>query len=49
MIMKLMECVPNFSEGRDHAVLEQISNVIKECKGIEIIYQDLSKNCRMSQ
>ena len=23
--MKLMECVPNFSEGRDHAVLDAIA------------------------
>ena len=27
--MKLMECVPNFSEGRDHAVLDAIAAVIK--------------------
>jgi glutamate formiminotransferase/formiminotetrahydrofolate cyclodeaminase len=38
--MKLMECVPNFSEGRDQAVLEQIANVIKGVKGVSLLDVD---------
>ena len=28
--MKLIECVPNFSEGRDRAVIDAITNEIRE-------------------
>lgn len=38
--MKLMECVPNFSEGRDHAILEQIANTIREVKGVTLLDVD---------
>jgi glutamate formiminotransferase/formiminotetrahydrofolate cyclodeaminase len=31
--MKLIECVPNFSEGRDLKVIEEISNAIKNAGG----------------
>lgn len=35
--MKLMECVPNFSEGRDHAVLEQIAGAIRGVKNVTLL------------
>ncbi|MFO7659970.1 MAG: glutamate formimidoyltransferase [Candidatus Cloacimonadaceae bacterium] len=38
--MKLMECVPNFSEGRDHAVLEAIANAIKGVKNVTLLDVD---------
>lgn len=38
--MKLMECVPNFSEGRDHAVLDAIANVIKGVKNVTLLDVD---------
>ena len=38
--MKLMECVPNFSEGRDHKILEEIANTIKAVKGISLLDVD---------
>ncbi|PKN73521.1 MAG: glutamate formimidoyltransferase [Candidatus Cloacimonetes bacterium HGW-Cloacimonetes-3] len=38
--MKLMECVPNFSEGRDHAVLDAIANVIKGVNGVVLLDMD---------
>ena len=31
--MKLVECVPNFSEGRDRAVIDQIGKVIESVEG----------------
>jgi glutamate formiminotransferase/formiminotetrahydrofolate cyclodeaminase len=40
MTMKLMECVPNFSEGRDHAVLDQIANAIKGVKNVTLLDVD---------
>jgi glutamate formiminotransferase / formiminotetrahydrofolate cyclodeaminase len=38
--MKLMECVPNFSEGRDHKVLEAISQEIKKVKNVSFLDMD---------
>jgi len=38
--MKLMECVPNFSEGRDHAVLDAIAAVIKGVNGVVLLDVD---------
>jgi glutamate formiminotransferase / formiminotetrahydrofolate cyclodeaminase len=40
MTMKLMECVPNFSEGRDHAVLDAIANVINGVKNVTLLDMD---------
>ena len=34
---KLMECVPNFSEGRDEAVVEQIIDEVRKVEGITIL------------
>ncbi|GAB1467764.1 hypothetical protein MASR2M64_04480 [Candidatus Cloacimonadota bacterium] len=38
--MKLMECVPNFSEGRDHAVLDAIATSIKAVSGVVLLDVD---------
>ena len=34
--MKLLECVPNFSEGRDADAIEQIVSAVKSCKVLDI-------------
>lgn len=38
--MKLMECVPNFSEGRDKAVLDAIAVSIKSVNGVVLLDMD---------
>ena len=38
--MKLVECVPNFSEGRDKSILNQITAVIKSVKGVTLLDVD---------
>jgi len=38
--MKLMECVPNFSEGSDKAVLDAIAAVIKGVSGVVLLDVD---------
>lgn len=38
--MKLMECVPNFSEGRDQAVLGAIAAQIRSVKGVVLLDVD---------
>ena len=38
--MKLMECVPNFSEGRDQAVLEAIAAAIRSVKNAVLLDMD---------
>ena len=38
--MKIVECVPNFSEGRDTGVIEQIANEIKKVAGVELLDVD---------
>lgn len=38
--MKLVECVPNFSEGRDLIILEAIANEIKSVKGATLLDMD---------
>lgn len=38
--MKLVECVPNFSEGRDRAVIEAIAAGIRAAAGVDLL--DLS-------
>ncbi|MGA1866131.1 MAG: glutamate formimidoyltransferase, partial [Thermoplasmatota archaeon] len=37
---RIVECVPNFSEGRDLAVLEAISGGIKSVKGVKLLNVD---------
>ncbi|HEX2865475.1 MAG TPA: glutamate formimidoyltransferase [Ignavibacteriales bacterium] len=35
--MKIIECVPNFSEGRNEAVFEKISNAVKEVENVKLL------------
>ncbi len=37
---KLIECVPNFSEGRDLGVIKQITDVIASCDGVKLLDVD---------
>ena len=37
---KLIECVPNFSEGRDQSVIGQITDAIKSVDGISLLDVD---------
>ncbi len=38
--MKIVECVPNFSEGRDKSILDKISNSIREVEGAVLLDVD---------
>ena len=38
--MRLVECVPNFSEGRDPAVIEAIAESIRQCEGVQLLDVD---------
>ena len=40
MQKKLIECVPNFSEGRDLAVIKEITDVIEKVEGIKLLDVD---------
>lgn len=35
--MKIIECVPNFSEGRNEAVFEKISGAVKEVENVKLL------------
>ena len=37
---KLIECVPNFSEGRDHNVIRQITDAIRSVDGVSLLDVD---------
>lgn len=37
---KIIECVPNFSEGRDLAVIKQITDVIESVQGVRLLDVD---------
>ena len=38
--MPIVECVPNFSEGRDRAVIDQITGAISQVDGCEVLDVD---------
>jgi len=40
---QLIECVPNFSEGRDPAVIQQITAVIENVEGVKLLDVDPGK------
>ena len=40
MLKKIIECVPNFSEGRDMAVIKQITDAIESVEGIKLLDVD---------
>jgi glutamate formiminotransferase/formiminotetrahydrofolate cyclodeaminase len=42
--MKLVECVPNFSEGRDTAKIEQIADEIRSTEGVKLLDVDPGKD-----
>ena len=37
---QLVECVPNFSEGRNMKVINQITDVVKQTKGVKLLDVD---------
>lgn len=37
---QIVECVPNFSEGRDKTVIKQITDVIEACEGVKLLDVD---------
>ena len=39
-MQKLIECVPNFSEGRDEDVIRQITDAIKSTEGVSLLDVD---------
>src|SRR5436189_4532867 len=39
-MQKLIECVPNFSEGRDTAVIRQITDAIESADGVSLLDVD---------
>ena len=46
MPIKIVECIPNFSEARRSAVVEQIMEAIRSVKGVQLLDQhsDLDHN-----
>ncbi len=42
-MQKLIECVPNFSEGRDMAIIKQITDVIENVEGVKLLDVDPGK------
>lgn len=43
MIKKLVECVPNFSEGRDMSIIKQITDQIESVEGVKLLDVDPGK------
>ena len=41
---KIIECVPNFSEGRDQKVIDAISDAIKSVDGVTLLNVDPGKS-----
>jgi glutamate formiminotransferase/formiminotetrahydrofolate cyclodeaminase len=35
--MKIVECVPNISEGRDRAKIDAVTSVIEKVKGVKLL------------
>jgi glutamate formiminotransferase/formiminotetrahydrofolate cyclodeaminase len=44
MDKKIIECVPNFSEGRDMAIIKQITDVIEAVEGVKLLDVDPGKD-----
>ena len=44
MEKKIIECVPNFSEGRNMGIIKQITDVIESVKGIKLLDVDPGKD-----
>ena len=44
MARRILECVPNFSEGRDMSVIRQITDVIESVEGVKLLDIDPGKD-----
>ena len=44
MEKRIIECVPNFSEGRDMALIKQITDVIESVEGVKLLDVDPGKD-----
>ncbi|MEI6049980.1 MAG: glutamate formimidoyltransferase [Bacteroidota bacterium] len=44
MEKKIIECVPNFSEGRDMSIIKQITDVIESVAGVKLLDVDPGKD-----
>jgi glutamate formiminotransferase/formiminotetrahydrofolate cyclodeaminase len=44
MEKRIIECVPNFSEGQDMSVIKQITDVIESVKGVKLLDVDPGKD-----
>ena len=42
-MQKLIECVPNFSEGNDLGIIKQITDVIEQVDGVKLLNVDPGK------
>jgi glutamate formiminotransferase/formiminotetrahydrofolate cyclodeaminase len=42
--MQIVECVPNFSEGRDEQIIAQITGAIASVKGVRLLHVDVGKS-----
>src|SRR6266568_2008292 len=40
---QIIECVPNFSEGRDTGIIEKIANEIRSVEGVKLLNIDPGK------
>ena len=43
MLQKIVECVPNFSEGNDENIIKQITNAIQSVDGVMLLHVDMGK------
>ena len=39
-IKQIVECVPNFSEGRDMSIIRQITDEVESVKGVKLLDVD---------
>lgn len=42
--MQIVECVPNFSEGRNEQIITQITEAIDSVKGVRLLHVDVGKS-----
>ena len=43
MLQKIIECVPNFSEGNDGNIIKQITDAIESVDGVMLLHVDMGK------
>jgi glutamate formiminotransferase / formiminotetrahydrofolate cyclodeaminase len=43
LMNKIIECVPNFSEGRDEKIIQAIANAIRSAEGVKLLHIDSGK------